>query len=488
VGGIAILSFARSSVIRIFILAFFALICATAQAVEAEDSGAPLFPVRIIEIEIAMPAAELHQHLEFYLSLGFNAFWVRSEQAGKWTAEDAPAGPRLEPRFLELADWCARKGIPIFLAINPLRSSAGSFVFSNPKEFKRLRKFCRLLRRETGVRDFVLSFKQAPLRLYDLRDIVRYGRTAAPAHLELAAALRSRLKRTDRLWLAPAISSDLDLDNPELLYSAALLEGLPSLDHRIGLVWSGPALLNHTISTSQIEGSRARLGDRPLLLHDRHAIGPEGAMISLAISLGPLRNREASIGSRIDAYLYCPMTHHGGSRLATITVADFLADPHGYDPQASWAAAMARLAGDDPSALKALKTQAMEWGGWIRERNYRSALLDNPVAAAEDLRDPAAVARWSWTAKRYPQRIIDLGGLQDALFRKELLDTMARRYAVARAMPTVRELRSRLAVGRRDTEQLLDQLRLEREQAPISPGARRALDRFLAAAGLASLL
>ena len=149
---------------------------------------------------------------------------------------------------------------------------------------------------------------------------------------------------------------------------------------------------------------------------------------------------------------------------------------------------MERLAGDDSSALTALKTQALEWGGWILERNYRSILSDNPTAAAEALRDPAAVARWGWTARRYRQRMADLAGLQDPLFRRDLLETMDRRHAVARAIPTVRELRARIAAGRSDTSQLIEQLRQERRDLSSRPVALRALDRFLATAGLASLI
>jgi beta-phosphoglucomutase-like phosphatase (HAD superfamily) len=171
-----------------------------------------------------------------------------------------------------------------------------------------------------------------------------------------------------------------------------------------------------------------------------------------------------------------------------MTVADFLRDPFGYDPESSWTGAMRRLAGKNEAAFQALKTQAMEWGGWIQERNYRSILLDNPVAAAESLRDPASVARWGWTARRYEERMKLLSGLSDESFRDELLDTMARRLAVARAIPTVRELRARLAAGRTDTDQLVVQLRSELAASSGSAGARRALERFLAATGLATLV
>ncbi len=42
----------------------------------------------------------------------------------------------------------------------------------------------------------------------------------------------------------------------------------------------------------------------------------------------------------------------GASRLALTTVADYLNDPAGYDPEISWEAAMEALTVDDPQALR----------------------------------------------------------------------------------------------------------------------------------------
>jgi len=458
------------------------------QAAATVGTGDSPFKLRIIGVDPVQPPAELRETLEFYRSIGFNAFSVSSWRAGIWTAELAPDGPSLDPHFLELVRWCQERALPIYVTINPHADSGGSFSYSDPGSFRRLRKFCRLLHRKAGIRNFVLSFRQAPLRSIVLRDIVRYGLSAAPAHLALAARLQGGLRSADRLWLRPAVASDINLDNPDLHYSSALLEGLEKLDPRIGLVWSGPAALSVSISASQIASSRSRLGGRALLLDDRYSFGAQGDAISLALALGPLRNREPAIARHIDGYWYRPMSHRGGSRLTILTVADFLGDPLAYDPDTSWTAAMERLAGEDSSALTALKTQAIEWGGWILERNYRSVRLDSPTAVAEGLRDPAAIARWGWTARRYQQRMADLAGLQDELFRSDLLETMARRHAVARAIPTVRELRARIAAGRSDTSQLVEQLRHERQALSSRPGALRALDRFLAAAGLAALI
>ena len=68
-----------------------------------------------------------------------------------------------------------------------------------------------------------------------------------------------------------------------------------------------------------------------------------------------------------------------------------------------------------------------------------------------------------------------------------LVDMMDRRLVIARSIPTVRELRARLAAGRSDLEPLVVQLRRERSAAADRPRTLEALDRFLAAADVASV-
>ncbi len=446
----------------------------------AAEEPPPQFPVRIIEIGEAMARTEMYDHLEFYASLGFNALWISSDFAGEWTASK----PALDPDFVELSAWCRERKIKIFISLDPVGDSDGSFMFSDPRHEKRLRRFVKLLHRKAGVREFVLSFRNAPLRLFDLRDIVRYGLVAAPAHLDLASRIGSRLGRADRLWLLPGSYSDAHLDHPGLRYSPLLVKGLAALDRDIGVVWSGPEPLSRSITLADVVAAKERFGDRALLLHDAFSMGGGDNAISLALSLTPLRNRDPAIAGELAAYLFRPMSHGGGSRLTLLTVADYLRDPRGYDHEQSLKAAIARIAGDRAEARDALKTQSMEWGGWIGERNYRNILTDNPVAAAEALRDPARVALWGWTARRYPQRMRALGRLQDRAFRDDLLETMARRLAVARAMPTVREIRARLAAGRQDVAALFEQLDDERARVMGQPGVLAALERFLSAAGI----
>ena len=267
-----------------------------------------------------------------------------------------------------------------------------------------------------------------------------------------------------------------------------MLAGLPGLDPRIGIVWNGPEPVSVGISAADVVELREIVGDRPVLLQDRYPSGLGPERLTLALALAPLRGRDADLRTQLAGYLSVPMAELGGSRLALRTAAEFLRAPESYDPDRSWRAATTILAGKNPSALDALRTQAMEWGGWVAERNYRSPLRDNPISAAEALRDPAAVALWGWVERRYPARMWELGKLEDAAFRADLVRVMGRRLAVARAMPLVRDLRAALAAGSPEVQSLIHRLRRQRVQAAAERSALTALDRFLAASGIAPIV
>jgi len=450
-------------------------------AVSANAGAA--FPLRMVKSG-AMPGdPALLPHLRYSAALGFDAVWFHGHQAGRWSATAAPDGPRLDPAFLEVIARCRELGLRPFLSINPVAESGGAFVFTSREDRRRILRLVRLLRRRAGIRDFVLSFDDQPTTLAELRDVFRYGASSAPAHLDLARAVRRALPRKADLWLAGAAYCDAHLGDGTGRYAKPFLAGLPELPERIGIVWTGPTVISPRIDREDIERARARLGGRRILLYDNYPINDGGTADALALILGPLRNRASDLREVVDAYLACPMAQLGASRLPLATIADYLADPERYDPDASWNRAMDRLAGGDEAARRALRVQAIEWGGWIGTRNYLPRDVDNPAAVARRLDDPAYVSLFSWTVKRYPSRMRDLDGLADVPFRDDLLAMMARRLAVARAVPVVVELRGRAAAGRTDTDELLDVLARQRRDVDRDT-TRDALDAFLDAAGI----
>lgn len=449
---------------------------------------APPFPVRMVKSG-AMPGDQaLLPHLRASSALGFNAVWFHGHQAGRWSPAAAPDGPRLDPKFLDVVSRSRDLGLRPWVSINPVAETGGAFVFTSREHRRRLLGFVRLLRREAGIRDFVLAFDDQPTTLKELRDVFRFGASAAPAHLDLARALRRALPRRATLWLAAAAYCDAHLGDGTGRYSAPFLAGLAELPERIGIVWTGPTVISPHIDRGEIERVRERLGGRPILLYDNYPVNDGGTRDALALILGPLRNRAPDLHEVVDVYLACPMAQLGASRLPLATIADYLADPASYDPEESWKRALERLAGDDVDARRALRVQAIEWGGWIGTRNYLPRDIDNPAIVARRLDDPAYTALFSWTVKRYPGRMRGLEGLADVAFRDDLLEMMARRLAVARAVPVVLELRRRAAEDRDDTGAMLDVLARQRGEAK-GESAQAALDAFLDAAGhLAAVL
>src|SRR3989442_249392 len=81
------------------------------------------FPVRMVKLVGSPSDPAVRAHIAFCVEAGFNTVWIYSHQAGRWTREDAPAGPFLEPAFVDLSRWCRRRGVRVFVSLNPVSDS-----------------------------------------------------------------------------------------------------------------------------------------------------------------------------------------------------------------------------------------------------------------------------------------------------------------------------------------------------------------------------
>lgn len=453
-----------------------------ASLVAGDAHAAATFPVRMVKLVAPPGSGEARAHLEFSRSLGFNAVFVYAPAAGAWPASEAPAGPRLHPEFLELARFCRDNGLRLFVSVNPVADTGGTFRFTDRSGVRRIRKFVALLRRQAGVKDIILSFDDQPPRLTDLSDILRFGLAAAPAHLDLVRRVASAIPPDGSLWFCGAIYNDAQLGDGASAYARGFLRDLPSLPPRVGIVWTGTRVFSPSITRDDLAATAARLGGRSILLYDNYPVNDDDRGDALALILGPLRERDARLHEVAAAYLACPMSDLGASRLPLRTIADWLRDPSGYDPEASIRRAMDRTAGDAPAARRALDTQVLEWGGFIDTPNWLPRAATNPERAAAEIDDPGRSERLTWTAERYPARMAALTGLADEPFRDSLLRAMNRRLAVARMLPLAREYLARKRAGRPDAAEALAAVEDERARAAYVPEARRAADLFLRAA------
>ena len=220
-------------------------------------------------------------------------------------------------------------------------------------------------------------------------------------------------------------------------------------------------------------------GTKRVMLEEPYPGNGDVADLGLAVHLGPIRRRELP---RLDGYLVSPSLHHlGASRVSLLSAVGLF---QGKEIETSWQDALARLAGEDKAAWDALRTQAVEWGGWYDERNYRPLESNRVEAACATLRDPAALAAYSWTRKRYADRIWAMRNLADGALRDDLTRVMRRRLAVALALPVIRSLTRPRPEEQYTPDQLYTELRNQRGALAAHPDAQAVFDRLLETCGV----
>lgn len=437
----------------------------------AEDTAA--FGLRAVQLPGSLTRDDLIEHLDYLHALGFNALWVQTHQL---TNNPLDASPRFNTAAAVLSRWCAGHDVRLFVSLNPAIAGADRFGLSDAALVRAIRRFSKRLRSEIAVTDLVLSFESSSPQLSELRDILAYGREAAPAHADLAARVRAKLPKGLGFWFHPA--------EP---YTTPSLQAVAPLPASIGLIWQGRQAVSPEVDATEADQLVSIVGRRSILLRDRYPANQSGDRMPLSHNIGPLQGRDPELVSRIDGHVSLAMEKWSASRLSLITVADWLRSPRTYEAKPSWERAMRKLAGDDALALEALRTQALEWGGPLGGRNYHTAQTDNPFETRRVIRDPALAARWRWTQTRYPERMKHLQGLQDHAFRDELLEVMAKRLVIAQAIPSVKEILARQAAGRTDLGGLIAVLNRMRSRG-LRPGTTLALERFLSSTGVLELL
>lgn len=333
--------------------------------------------------------------------------------------------------------------------------------------------------------EWVISFRGSLPLQSSLGDGTLELRSSLPLQLELVGKLQRELRRT-QLWVEPILQTTESYRRLQPLDRDLVTEAWRRLPMSVGVIWAGPSTVNTTIREPDLSEARRLFGPRKLILLDRFPDGHAETDHPLALVLAPLSGRDPAVARHVEGYLSRSMESLAASRLSLLTVGNYLANPERYDPAAAIILAIDELCGDSAPARDALRTQILEWGGAPGEHNDGRYPENDEGAAARALRDPARVARWRWTELRYPERMGKLTGLVDAAFRKELLETMSRRLAIARAIPAASALRGRpTEAGQQATARRT--LRSIRSRLKGRPLALASFDRFLRTAGLGTL-
>lgn len=236
--------------------------------------------------------------------------------------------------------------------------------------------------RGLGVRDFLLLLDDIPAGLLHERDRSAYP-DLVTAQVDLIDRVRRRLDELDpRIGLTVCPTEYHGHGDEPYLRSLGV-----GTDPRIDLLWTGRAICSPELDLADA-ATFARTTSRPVLYWDNYPVND--VAMTAELHLGAYRGRDPHLFRFSRGVIANPMDRPESSKIALATVADYLWDPVGYDPEASWRAAAVDVAGAaDADALLLfadnVRTSCLEEA----DSHRLSAVLER-LELAEQLGEPAA--------------------------------------------------------------------------------------------------
>lgn len=193
-----------------------------------------------------------------------------------------------------------------------------------------------------GVRRFGLLVDDIPPMLQHPEDRAAFD-DLVQAQLELANAVAARLREVDpHTGLIVCPTEYWGTGEEESLRRLGA-----GLDPRIDLFWTGRAICAPAISLADA-ATVARSMNRPPTYWDNYPVND--VAMTHELHLGPYLGRDRHLYRFARGVVANPMELVECSKIPLATIADYLADPEGYDPEASWHRAIEEVAGPDLAA------------------------------------------------------------------------------------------------------------------------------------------
>ena len=285
--------------------------------------------------------------LRFAGAEGFN-LWVHAPK-------DDPYHRRLwrEPypeeelvRIAELAAEAARLGVDFAYAIAP----GLDLCYSKESEWEVLLAKVDQVR-SVGIRSFQLLWDDLEHTLNCPEDEALYGheeRPSAAAQAPFTNRFAKEVEQSGSLVVCPMGYAGTG-DSP---YRKIFGE---RLDPGIVVYWTGPEVVSIGISREALDLAVERFRGHELLLWDNY---PVNDFEPGKLFLGPLRGRDPRLAEgRCAGLVANAMVQAVPSKLALATVADWLRDPHGYDPDASFERALREYGDEVEDAVRRLGSE-----------------------------------------------------------------------------------------------------------------------------------
>ena len=314
----------------------FAIVAATACA---QESVAPIDTHGVIEGFYGRPWS--HQDrldvIEFMGEVGLKAYIYAPKDdpfhLRRWR-EPYPDSQAIQLR--QLAQTARAQNVQFWYAISP----GLSMSYSDPGDYEDLLTKIHQVA-ELGVNHFGLFVDDVPVNLTHAQDRGRYS-SLAEAHADLTMRLKANLEPEGyTIAVTPTIYTDAWGD-PEYVEQLG-----KKVDSTVGIFWTGPDVVSATIAPERAAAWGALLG-RPPLVWDNY---PVNDFAPWRLFLGPVTGRSPELAEVIAGLFSNPMNQAHASLISLATLADYVADPSGYDPDAAHERALTRLYGDDRHLL-----------------------------------------------------------------------------------------------------------------------------------------
>ena len=327
--------------------------------------------------------------LNFMAQTGMNMYFLapKDEPGHRRSWQDLRPGSELT-NLRELVSHANSLDITFGTAVSP----GQTIIYSDPNEILalkgRLKQYLDL-----GINLVGVFFDDIPNEFQSASDEQSFS-SFAQAHAYIGNELFDWLNKeypSAKLVICPTVYRGTGRED-YLVEIGSLLNPL------IHLLWTGLQICSYRLDVRDAVIFEESAQRKPLYW-DNYPVN-DVAMIH-ELHIGPLRAREAGLVSHSEGLLSNPMGQAEASKIPLWTIAEYLADPHSYDPEASWDRALIQVIPHerDRSAFRSFARTSL--GSCLNDNSapeFSSALAE--VAFNYRQQDlPAAIDKLASTAR-----------------------------------------------------------------------------------------
>ena len=186
-----------------------------------------------------------------------------------------------------------------------------------------------------GVRHFGLLLDDIPMELQHDADRAVFA-DLVDAHATLIGRVRDGLAPDHGLVVCPTVYCGYGDEDYVARLGAAI-------DPAVDLFWTGREICSHVLDLDDARRFERATG-RPPLYWDNYPVND--VAMTFELHVGPYLGRHPRLHEASRGITANPMELFEASKIPLATIADYLAEPLAYEPEASWARAIRAVVGD----------------------------------------------------------------------------------------------------------------------------------------------